>query len=65
MSRTNRKPRNSNRAATPKAVRTIAAQIARLSDEDIYALTYSADRVTRNVADQEAHKRAEQYALNH
>jgi len=67
MSRTGRTNRNRNasRSATPKAVREIAAQLARLSDEDVFALTYSADRATRRVADQLAHERAERYALNH
>jgi len=65
MPRTNRKPRNSTRAVTARAAHTVASQIRHLSDADVYALTFSADRAMRRIADQEAHKRAENYALNH
>jgi hypothetical protein len=67
MARTNRtqRPRNGNRAATSAAIRVIAGQIQRLSDAEVYALTLSGDRNVRRIADRIAHKRAEQYALNH
>ena len=46
-------------------VQIMAAQISELSDEDVYALTFSADRAARREAEREAHKRAELYALSH
>jgi len=57
-----RKPR---REINPSAVRKIASQISRMKDFEVYALTYSADRRTRQIAMQIAHERAEAYALNH
>lgn len=59
-----RKPRNSTRE-TIRAARTVAREIRNLPDADIYALTYSADRSVRRVADRIAHERAEAYALAH
>lgn len=63
MSRSNR--RESNRNGNRRAINAIARQLARLSDEDVYALTFSADRSVRREAFEAAHKRAETYALNH
>jgi hypothetical protein len=63
MSRSNR--RASNRNGDKRAINAIARQLARLTDEDVYALTYSADRSVRREAMSVAHNRAEQYALNH
>lgn len=59
------KPRrtSTSNAATSAAIRTIARQVKRMSDSEIYALTLSADRTTRRVASQIAHERAEAYAL--
>ena len=57
-----RKPR---REINPSAVRKIASQISRMKDFEVYALTYSADRRTRQIAMQIVHERAEAYALNH
>ena len=56
-----RKPR---REIDPATVRRIASQIRRMEDVDVYALTFSGDRPTRRLAMQEAHERAEAYALN-
>ena len=56
-----RKPR---REIDPATVRRIASQVKRMRDFEVYALTYSADRRTRQVAMREAHERAEAYALN-
>lgn len=56
-----RKPRT---AIQPSVIRQIASQIKRMSDVEVYSLTYSADRPTRLVAMQVAHERAEAYALN-
>lgn len=47
------------------AARKIASQVGRLSDAAVFALTLSEDRVTRELADLEAHKRAEAYARAH
>lgn len=58
-----RKPRTAR--VTAKAARTVAREIKNMSDADIYALTYSADRTTRRIADSIAHERAEAYALTH
>lgn len=52
-----RKPRKGT------ALRVITAQVKRLTDTDVYALTFSGDRATRRVAMQEAHERAESYAM--
>lgn len=46
------------------AVRQIAAQIKRMSDAEVYALTFAGDRTVRRIASQAAHKRAEAYALS-
>ncbi len=56
-----RKPR---REIDPATVRRIASQVRRMSDVDVYALTFSGDRTTRRIAMQAAHERAEAYALN-
>lgn len=56
-----RKPR---REIDPASVRRIASQIKRMRDVDVYALTFSGDRRTRQLAMQVAHERAEAYALN-
>lgn len=50
-------------AKTSSAIRQIERQIKRMSDADVYALSLSADRVTRRIASQDAHKRAEAYAM--
>ena len=63
MSRSNR--RDSNRNGNRRAINAIARQLSRLADEDVYALTYSADRTVRREAFEAAHKRAESYAFNH
>lgn len=67
MSRTNRDQRNRNhkRAATYRLTQAIERQLRSLTDEDVFSLTFSGDRHTREVANREAHKRAEQYALTH
>lgn len=57
--------RNGNRAATDRLARIIEKQIRGLTDEDVFGLTFSDDRNTRRIADREAHKRAENYALTH
>ncbi|HZZ17158.1 MAG TPA: hypothetical protein VFE08_14485 [Candidatus Sulfotelmatobacter sp.] len=66
MARTNRtqRNRNGNRHASPRMLRVIASQVSRLADADVYALTFTSDRQTRYLAMQEAHARAERYALN-
>lgn len=45
------------------AARHIGSQIGRLSDADVYALTYSANAATRKQAEAEAHQRAEAFAM--
>lgn len=67
MSRTNRSQRNHNvnRSATERLTREIERQLASLPDNELYALTFAADRVTRRVADRLAHARAERYAETH
>lgn len=57
--------RNGNRAATDRLTRAIEKQIRGLTDEDVFGLTFSADRNTRRVADRIAHERAEKFALTH
>lgn len=52
------------RPMQPGAVRRIASQINRMKDWEVYALTLSADRATRAIAERIAHERAEAYALN-
>jgi len=65
MSRSNRTQvnRNTKRAASPAVIRVIAGQVKRLSDAELYGLTFSADRVTRNWAMRVAHARAEKFAM--
>jgi len=55
----------SNRQIAIRAARIVAHEIRNLSDADIYALTYSADRATRQIANRIAHERAETYAFTH
>lgn len=54
-----------NRQIAAKAARAVAHDIRSLSDAEIYALTYSADRSVRRIADRIAHERAEAYAFAH
>lgn len=65
-----RKNRNSERTRNVNkrgqaALRAIAREVGRMNDADVYALTYSGDRLTRRIAMQSAHERAERYALSH
>lgn len=50
-------------AASHSTLQVITRQVKRLSDTDVYALTLSGNRAVRNLADKEAHRRAETYAL--
>ena len=51
------------RNTNPATVRHITAQIKHLSDSEVYALTFAGDRAVRRVAMNDAHRRAEEYAL--
>lgn len=54
---------NTRKSVGSATVRHIAAQIKRMSDADVYAMTLAGDRTTRRIATEIAHKRAEAYAM--
>lgn len=54
---------NTRKSVVPATVRHIAAQIKRMSDSEVYAMTLAGDRTTRRIASEIAHKRAEAYAM--
>lgn len=62
MSHTPRRT-NTRKSAEPATVRHIAAQIKRMTDAEVYAMTLEGDRTTRRIASEIAHKRAEAYAM--
>lgn len=55
---------NTSKQVSAATIRQIAAQIKRMSDAEVYALTFAGDRIVRRLASQDAHKRAETYALS-
>lgn len=60
------KPRrtNTSKHIGPATIRHIAKQIKRMSDAEVYALTFAGDRTVRRIAMQSAHERAEAEAIS-
>lgn len=63
-------PRNKSKRAAAKrgqpqskAMREVANQIARMSDADAFAMTFTGNRVVRALAMETCHQRAETFAL--
>lgn len=55
---------DARRGVSDAALRLVASQVAKLDDATVYALSEGAmDRATRDAADRDAHRRAEEYAL--
>jgi hypothetical protein len=52
------------RKVPPATIRLIASQVRKLSDAEVFALTYSSDRNVRVLAEHIAHQRAERYAYD-
>lgn len=57
---------NKNRrpAASASMLREINRQIRKMSDAEVYAMTFASDSATRRIANRIAHQRAEAYALS-